>query len=247
MKRAAPLLLFVVPLGLWAGLTETGALRHRAVAGPVATWAAFVRGLVEGGLIDDVSATAWRVSVGVLLGALVGLPLGVFVGLSKERKRVLDPGLDFLRAIPPLLVFPLLLLAFGYDDRARIGVVAWAAALVISLYVTAGVGRSRRERLRALRAMGATRWQTLKWLHLYEVLPSCLTALRHAVATGIVVAVVTEMVVGVPHGLGARAVAAQIAYDTPELYAVILTTGAIGYVVGRLLSSLERRLVFWQE
>lgn len=247
MKRLGPLALLLVPLGLWAALTETGLFRHRAVAGPVATWAAFARGVADGELLDDLGATAFRVAIGVLLGLLAGLPLGVFVGLSSERKRVLDPGLDFLRAIPPLLVFPLLLLAFGYDDRARVGVVAWAATLVISLYVTAGVGRSRRERLRALRAMGASRRQQLRWLHLYEVLPSCLTALRHAVATGIVVAVVTEMVVGVPHGLGARAVAAQIAYDTPGLYAVILMTGAVGYLLGRLLLALERRLVFWQE
>ena len=153
--------------------------------------------------------------------------------------------MDFLRAVPPLLVFPLLLLAFGYGDLARVGAIAYATTLVIALYVSTGVRRVPRGRVDALRVMGATRWQILRWVQLYEILPSCLTALRHSVSAGLVVAVVTEMVVGATEGLGSRAVSAQIAYDAPGLYAVILVTGACGYALGALLVAVEHRVVFW--
>ena len=233
-------------LGAWAALTETGIVRHRAVAGPIDTARALFAGLEDGTLLADLSASLQRLGLGVALALAVGLPLGLFVGTSARRHRLFEPGMDFLRAIPPLLVFPLLLLTFGYGDSARVGAVAYAATLVIALHVSSGVRRAPAERVDALRAMGATRWQLLRWVHFYEVLPSCLTALRHAVSTGLVVAVVTEMVVGAGEGLGSRAVNAQIAYDAPALYAVIFVTGGIGYALGSALMAAERRIVFWE-
>ncbi|RLB51136.1 MAG: hypothetical protein DRJ42_17405 [Deltaproteobacteria bacterium] len=244
--RPPPFLLTLFSvIALWAVVTETGLLRHRAVAGPIDTGRALLEGFADGTLGADLGATTLRVVLGVGLGLLVGLPLGLWIGTSTRRRDLLEPGMDFLRAIPPLLVFPLLLLVFGYGDRARVGVVAYAAALVIALYVVAGIQRARPERVRVLRAMGASRWQMLRWLHFYEVLPGSMTALRHAVATGLVVAVVTEMVVGAPAGLGSRAVNAQIAYDAPGIYAVILLTGVVGSLAGHALLALERRVIFW--
>lgn len=228
-------------LAAWTLSTETGALRHRAVAGPLDTLEALATGLGSGELALDLAATSLRVLAGVALGLVAGLPLGAWAGTSRR----VEPGLDFLRAVPPLLVFPLLLLVLGYGEGARIVLVAWASALVVSMHLASGLRARSPARLRALRAMGASRWQTLRWLHAYEALPACATALRHGIATGLVVAVVSEMVVGAPHGLGARALAAQIAYEAPQLYAVILLTGGCGYASGRALLALERRLTSW--
>ena len=140
-----------------------------------------------------------------------------------------------------------MLLSFGYGDTARVGTVAYAAALVASLHIATGASRSRSARERTLLAIGATGWQMIRWLRIYEALPHCLSAIRQAVSLGLVVAVVTEMVVGAPHGLGTRAVSAQIAYDVPGLYGVILLTGAVGYVVAKLLFAVERRTLFWRD
>jgi ABC-type nitrate/sulfonate/bicarbonate transport system permease component len=236
----------IAGIALWAALVDGGVVRHRALAGPLATLRALADGASGGGLLADVGATAARVGIGVALGLLVGLPVGLWVGISKARRQSVEPGLDFLRAVPPLLLFPLLLLAFGYGDGARVCAVAWAAALDVSLLVAAAAARVHPARLRALRAMGLGRRQLVRWLYLYEVLPGALAALRRATATGLIVAVVTEMVVGAPHGLGTRALTAQIAYDTPALYAVILATGALGFAAGKSLLALERRLVRWR-
>jgi NitT/TauT family transport system permease protein len=124
-------------------------------------------------------------------------------------------------------------------------VIAWSSALVCSLHVAASSrGESGRER--ALRAMGATTAQRLRWVVLPELVPAALTALRQACSLGLVVTVVTEMVMGAEHGLGARAVAAQIAYDTPDLYGVIACAGAIGWLASRALLALELRAGAWR-
>ncbi len=178
---------------LWAAFTETGLYHHRAVAGPVQTLQAL---FMNGAWLADLAATSCRLGIGLALGVVIGLPTGLWLGTSARRRALFEPGVDFLRAVPPLLVFPLLLLAFGYGEAARVGAVTYASALVISLYLSSGVPKVRSERVRALEAMGASRWQIVRWLHFYEMLPVSLTAIRHAASAGMVVAVVTEMVRG---------------------------------------------------
>ena len=245
-RRLWPFVSFGCALALWALLTESGLIVHRAIAGPIATFTSWWAAATAGSLLEDVAATGYRLFAGVGLGLAVGLPLGLFVGASRLRRAVLEPGLDFLRAIPPLLVFPLFLLALGYNDRARIGAVAFATTLVMAMYIANAASRVSVDRRQILAVMGASRRQFLRWLYLYELLPGLMTGVRHAISTGIVVAVVTEMVVGAERGLGSRAVSAQIAYDAPTLYAVILTTGCFGYVVSMILLTLERHAIFWE-
>ncbi len=96
-----------------------------------------------------------------------------------------------------------------------------------------------------MRALGASRGQQVRWLYLYELAPTTLTALRQAVTTALVVAIVSEMVVGTARGLGTRAVSCQIAYDVPGLYAAMITAGALGLALSAALLSLERRVVSW--
>ena len=243
-RRHLPLAALVLAAAVWASIADSGLVRHRALAGPMATLGAMAAGLADGTLVWDLLATLARMLTGVAIGAILGVPLGLVSGGA--RARAIEPSLDFLRAIPPLLLFPLLLLTFGYDERARVGAVAWAATLVVSMHVAGGVSRASVARRRALSAMGAGLVHRLRWLHLYELAPACLTGLRHAVGAGLIVATVTEMVVGAEHGLGSRAVAAQIAYDAPGLYAVIFATGAASFALSRGVLAIERRLVRWR-
>jgi len=237
-----PALGIAVGLAIASALLDGGVVRHRALAGPIAIGRALVAALRDGSLAGDLGATLGRTLAGVALGAFAGTALGLAAAASR---RALEPSLDFLRAVPPLLVLPLLFLALGYGEPARVLAIAWAAALASSLHIGAAAARPGGERVRALRAMGASRLQIARFVGVYELAPPALVALRQAFATGLVVAVVSEMVMGAEHGLGARAVSAQIAYDTPGLWAVLCAAGAAGWSVGRAILALERRVAHW--
>lgn len=222
---------------------DGGLVQHRALAGPLAILRALSCAIDDGTLAVDVLATLRRTVVGVVLGAALGLLLAVPAARSRDA---VEAPLDFFRAIPPLLVVPLLCFAFGYGEVARTLAVAWASALTVSLHVSTALARPTGERERALAAMGASRWQLARFVRSRELVPPLLVGVRQAVALGLVVCVVTDMVIGADAGLGARAVAAQIAYDTPGLWAVLLVTGLLGFSAGRVLLSLERRVEHWR-
>ncbi len=224
-------------------MLDQGLVQHRALAGPLAILRALATAIGDGTLGADLAATIRRTALGLAGGALLGIALAVPASRSRDA---VEAPLDFFRAIPPLLVVPLLCFAFGYGELARVLAVAWAAALTVSLHVSAALARPAGERERALAAMGASRLQLFRFVRSRELVPPLLVGLRQALALGLVVSVVTDMVIGADAGLGARAVAAQIAYDTPGLWAVLIVTGLLGLVPARALLALERRVEHWR-
>lgn len=229
----------------WAGVTESGLVRHRAIASPVGLLRALGDGVTSGTLLLDLGSTTARLLAGLALGLAVGIVAGLGVGGSAALARWLEAPLELLRAIPPLLFFPLLLLVFGYGDMARVAAAALAVALVVSLHVAAGVRRLPQTRARFLRALNATRWQRVRWHLAYELAPTLATATQHAITASLVVTVVCEMLAGADHGLGARAIAAQVGYDAPDMWLALLVTGLLGVILTRGAALLERRVITW--
>ncbi|MBK8169014.1 MAG: ABC transporter permease subunit [Sandaracinaceae bacterium] len=242
MSRAQKTLALVVPiLGAWSLLLDTQFVRHRALAGPISIARALWQGVMDGSLVDDTLATVTRAVGGLLIGAAAGTMLGLLLGTMRERTAPAESALDFARAIPPALMLPVFLLAFGYGDLTRVGIVAWTSTLVLSMHVAASVRQTPIARLRIFRSFHASRFQTLRLLYWHQATPAMLTGLRQGISLSLIVAVVTEMLIGAPHGLGLRAVSAQVAYEAPGLYAVILVVGSLGYLSSKILLGVESR------
>src|SRR5687767_15271991 len=60
-----------------------------------------------------------RVARGFLLGALIGTPLGLLLGLSTTLNRMFDPIIQVLRPISPLAWLPLGLVLFQKSEPAE--------------------------------------------------------------------------------------------------------------------------------
>jgi NitT/TauT family transport system permease protein len=72
--------------------------------------------LLSGELIQDTSASFFRVTVGFLIGLGLALPLGLVMGASTQLYNVLNPLLQILRPIPPIAYIPLAILWFGLGN-----------------------------------------------------------------------------------------------------------------------------------
>ena len=83
----------------------------------------FVSLVVEGyrnvSLGEHVWTSVRRVLLGVLFGAVVGIPLGFAMGLNSVARGLLDPVVEFIRPIPPLALIPLVILWLGIDETAK--------------------------------------------------------------------------------------------------------------------------------
>ncbi len=201
--------------------------------------------LVTGAFWPDVLLTLYRTLVSFALGALVGVALGLLLGMSAKVYAALEFLVDFFRSIPPGALFPLFLLAFGIGDEAKIAVATWACVLIVLVNTAHGVRHATKVRVMAARAFRPSDWKLFKDVYLYEAAPHIASGLRISLSLALIVVVVTEMFIGTTVGLGHRIIDAQLVYKTPDMYAAILLTGILGYLLNRILLYAEKRVVHW--
>jgi ABC-type nitrate/sulfonate/bicarbonate transport system permease component len=225
-------------VGAWWAFAQIHVAGRPLVATPVATLIALSR--AGPGLGSDLAATAWRAGVGLAVGVAAGLVFGAFAAVLARGAPVIEGLLDFARSIPPVVILPVCLLAFGYNELARLATVASGCVWTVSLAVITAASAPRSARREMLDVAGAMPWQALPWTQPWESLGVLVVGLRASASTAVIVAVVTEMIAGTERGLGARVIAAQIAGDTAGLTLDVLTAGALGYLVNLGLRALER-------
>jgi NitT/TauT family transport system permease protein len=180
----------------------------------------------------------------VALAGAIGIPIGLVLGASERFYRSVEFVVDFFRSTPSTAIFPLFLLLFGVDDRTKIYVATFAAALAIIFNVAYGVMNARKTRLQAARLMGATRLHVLLVV-LLESFPQTFIGLRTGVSLSLIVVIVAEMFIGAKDGLGDSIFEAQQMFDMPQMYAAIFASGVLGYGLNLMFRLIERRIVHW--
>ena len=92
---------------------------------------------------------------------------------------------------------------------------------------------------------GCSGFKLVRWITFYEALPQTLIGLRVALSLALIVAVLGEMFMGCEHGLGQMLTDAYTTFAMERLYALVLLTGLLGFVMNRIFVRLEKVLVPW--
>ena len=181
--------------------------------------------------------TAWLVVV------FLGLVIGGCFGLWLRAYLFLEPCLEFFRAIPPVLLLPVFLVAFDYQDEAYIATIIIGCLPMMIMTLAKAVQRLEWNRLELLRSYGAT-LNIRIFAFVMEILPGLILGMRLTISWSIIIGTVTEMVVTPRSGISIGAVArdAEISFDTPKFYACVILVGSFGYLVNLIFRLIEQRL-----
>lgn len=232
-------------LALWQLAYSWQLISPRLLPAPAETFSATLAGLRSGVLVADLLSTLERTLLAIGIG-LLGVPLGTVLGYWPRAYRLVEFPIEFFRSTPATAIFPLGLLVFGVGDLVKISVAAFSSGLVVAFNMAYGVMNARKPRVLAARSMGARPLSVLFGVVLPDALPQCFVGLRSAVSLALIVIVVGEMFIGSDQGLGLRIIEAQNVFDAKTMYAAILLTGTVGYLLNWTLLLLERRIVHWK-
>ena len=193
---------------------------------------------------SEVGQSMKRYVVGFAIAAAIGIALGLLVGASHAARRMLDPFLECLRAVPAIAIVPAAFVILGVGDTSRIVVIAFGLCFPILVNTAEGVRGIPLEVRDTASMLHVGRVERLARIYLPAALPSIMAGLRIAVSLGLVLVIVSEFV-GEANGLGYYLKVQQSLLDYPALYAGILFLGLLGYVLNRLFLVAERRLLAW--
>jgi NitT/TauT family transport system permease protein len=141
MKRLQVLLPFVgvaVLLAVWSLTVWARVVDPVLLPSPISTFRAMWIGMTSGKLGVDFLKTIERTTYSTAIAAEIAIPLGTLLGSSEKVYRSVEFLIDLFRSTPASAMFPLFLVLFGLDDRTKISVAAFGAALLILFNVAYG-------------------------------------------------------------------------------------------------------------
>ena len=240
---------FVVVLLAWYLVNITGLISSLLLPGPATVAHTFVTVLRQGyrgtTLPEDIAVTLYRGGAGYFLGCLLGIPLGLAMGYSKKIAAVFDLPIQFVRPLPPLAFFVLLILWFGTGDSSKIAFLFIAAFPIVATGTAAGVRSVRLIDLQAARSLGARDWQLFRHVVFPASLPGIFTSMR--IAMGITFgSVVGAEILAATNGIGWMIFSASQFLRNDIVIMCVLILGIIGVLLNRGLSAIDARVVHWR-
>ena len=253
-RATLPALSLIVFFVVWQIAAASGIWNQTFVPYPGTVWRAFLdvstthdgtRGYAGYLLWEHLYMTLRRVLAGVVIGVALGVLLGLVMGSVSWVRSVLEPWLTFLRALPPLAYFFLLVIWLGIDEAPKITLLALAALPPAAVATTAAVVAAPVGLQEAARALGASHSEVIRDVVVPSALPETFTGIRLAVGMAYSSVVAAELFNGIP-GIGGLVKDASNYNNTPVVLVGIFAIGISGLIIDGLLRAIERRAVPWR-
>lgn len=201
-------------------------------------------GLFTGGLLQEhLTASLWRLVMGLLVAILMGFVLGLLMGMNRIAAELLDPVVTFMNAISGVAWIPLAIVWFGVGRESVLFVIWNSVFFMVLLNTILGVHTADKRLDQAVRTLGASRFQRIWMVTIPAALPNVLTGIRLGHAFGWRALIAAEMI-GATSGVGFFIFQSSSHGLSYRVFAGILVIGVTVLLIDRLLiDTLERRTV----
>jgi len=243
------LLGLVLPIALalgWEAAVASGLVAGRLMPAPSRIWATLYTLAQTGELWTHVSATMARVMAGFAIGAVAGTAIGALTGASEFARRLLDPTLQALRAVPSIAWVPLFILWLGIFEASKLALIGLGVFFPIYLGVAGAIMSVDRKLVEVGRVFRLSRPALALRVLLPAVLPAWVIALRSGLGLGFMFVVAAEFM-GASEGLGYLLVDGQQLGKPDQILAAIITFAVLGKLSDTILLAVTRPLLTWQD
>ena len=200
----------------------------------------------SGELWINLGQTLYRVAVGFAIAASLGVVLGILIARNAVTRWFFDPIISVAFPMPKIAFLPVFMLWFGLYDASKITMIVFSAIFPVVTATVASTSGVEKEMLWSARSLGASERRLLWEIILPAALPQILTGLQVALPVSMIVAVVTEILMG-GAGLGGAMIQASRFADSPGVFAGIVEIAVAGYCFVRGIALLRRRLLVWHQ
>ena len=187
----------------------------------------------------------FRVLVAMFFGILLGVPLGIYMGVSRFCKSFFDPMIELYRPVPPLAWAPLILTIFGIQDDGKIFLLFMVAFAIMVISARTGASGAQLSKIRASHSLGASDRQILRYVILPNALPEIMTGIRISIGVCWGTLVAAEMLAGTT-GVGFIENVARTVSDYELIWVTILIMGSLGLAFDLMMRWVISRLIPWR-
>ncbi|MGZ3411159.1 MAG: ABC transporter permease [Xanthobacteraceae bacterium] len=244
-----PLLGLALPVGaavIWELVVRAGWSTGRLVPPPSVIFATFGELARSGELQRHTLATLARVGAGFGLGVAAGTVLGALTGYSALMRRLLDPTLQALRAIPSIAWIPLFILWLGIFETSKVTLIAVGVFFPVYLGVMGAIASVDRKIVEVGRVYRLSGIQMARRILLPAVMPAYVISLRSGLGLGWMFVVAAEFM-GASEGLGYLLIDGQQLGKPAQIVTAIVAFAVIGKATDWLIAAIATPFLRWED
>jgi len=195
------------------------------------------------GLGIQLAYSVARVAAGFALAALVAIPLGFVIGMSRVLYSALDPFIQVLKPISPLAWMPLALFTLKDSSVSAIFVIFVCSIWPMLINTAFGVASVRREWLDVSRTLEVGALRKAFLVILPAAAPTIMTGMRISIGIAWLVIVAAEMLVG-GTGIGYFVWNEWNNLSITNILTAILLIGLVGMLLDLGFARLQRLVTY---
>jgi NitT/TauT family transport system permease protein len=215
--------------------------------GPAQTWDAFLRIVKDGSIGLHLGVTLYRITVGFLIAAVIGVPLGILLGSSKRLGEFFSPVLPVMNSVSSAIWALIAVVWFGLSDMTPIFVCLMTGLPLIVTNVWQGTRSVNAEWLELARSVRMPAHKVFWKIYIPAVLPFFFSGARLAFGFGSRVSLVAEAL-GSSVGIGYMIVRSADLLQMSNVFAwSILLVATIAAIDGFVIRPIENTLFRWRK
>jgi len=237
---------FAFFLIIWSILTYGGFVDPLFLPSPGRVFQAGVDLFLDLGFTTDILNSVYRVMMGFVVAAIIGVPIGLIMGTFKVAEALTEPVVGFIRYMPASAFIPLFILWLGIGDIEKIAIIFVGSFFQLILMVAVVAKNVHKDMLETAYTLGAKRFQVIRKVLLPASLPGIVDTLRIIVGWAWTYIIVAELVASAS-GIGYMIISSQRMLRTGNIIFGILTIGMLGLITDFFFKWLYNRLFPWVE
>lgn len=200
----------------------------------------------DGGLLmQHIWASAKVVWLGFLLAAVIGIPLGLFMGWFRMCDRIIRPLFEMVRPIPSLAWIPIVLLFLGIGVEARAVIIFTGCFVATVLNTYAGIRSTNQTLINVAKTCGAGNFKIFCKVGIPSAMPMIFAGLKTSMGSAWGTIVAAEMLAS-SNGLGYMIQMGRSFGKVSLIMAGIIVIGILGFISSGIVSLVEGIVLKWR-
>jgi NitT/TauT family transport system permease protein len=241
MKQIKPIIGWLILLAIWWGVSSLELINRHVLPTPGKVWDAFVTKWEEGLLAKNVWFSLKINLSGYMIAISTAIPVGFLLGQFKTMRQLFSQLIDSLRFIPVTALGGIFIALFGLTIWTKINFLAFGIWVYLVPVVVQRIDEVSKICLQMMKTLGATKWQTFKYIYWPYVISRLSDDIRILVGISWTYIIVAELK-NVQGGLGSLIFLGERRSDPSIVYAMIILIVILGVLQDRLFKWLDTKL-----
>lgn len=192
----------------------------------------------------DTFASLQRLGFGLGISALSALVVGLVLGVLPPVRATFGPLVTAVAVIPPIALLPILFIAFGLGETAKVALIVVGITPFMIRDIAAHITALPREMLIKAQTLGAGSWQLLLRVALPQAMPRLIQSVRLSLGPAWVFLISAEAIAS-DVGLGYRIFLVRRYLSMDVILPYVAWIALLAVVIDFLLATGSRKLFPW--